>query len=81
MGGVEVRKVNWLEWKVFKRHRSGDRWSRESEEGDDGYDIGLRGGRCMWVPRRVDREFTGEAGGERAQENWDRGRLGDGLVS
>ena len=75
VGGGEVGEVSWLEWKVFERHGSGGGWSGEREEGDNGEDVGLRGGRRMWVPSGIDWEFTRETGGERAKEDRDRSGL------
>jgi len=76
VSGGEVGNVGWLEWEVFERHESGGRWSRERKEGDNREDVGLCGGRCMWIPGGVDWELTGETGCKGAKEDRNRSGLG-----
>ena len=54
MGGVEVLEVFTLELDVFQRGESGK--SRETEEGDDGMDKGMRCGGGMRIAMDVDGE-------------------------
>ena len=75
MGGGKIGEVGWLEWEVFERHGSGGGWSGECKEGDNGEDVGLGGGWCMWVPRGVDWELTRETRGKRAKEDRNRSWL------
>jgi len=76
VGGGEVWEISWFEWEVFKRHGSWGGWGRECKERDNGEDVGLRGGRCMWVPSGVDWELAGETRRKRAKEDRNRGGLG-----